>query len=402
MRPVKTRNTALLAISLAATIAAANAAAVIAADLSYPVVDTNQTTFYDNETEIDAPLEGEAFYGQDASYEGIQSSYTDNGDGTVTDDNTGLMWAQSAEQNLSYDEAVAGAETYDLADYDDWRLPAIKELYSLMDFSGTDPICGDDDSCEIEPFIDTDVFDFEYGDESAGERLVDVQYVSSTVYAGDGDFVFGVNFADGRIKGYGLTLHGQDKEFDVLYVRGVEDYGVNDFSDNSDGTISDMATGLTWTQTDNGEAILWEDALTYCESLDTAEIDDWRLPNAKELQSLVDYTRSPDTTGSPAIDALFELTGIEVEDGTTDYPFLWSGTTHATPSDGEAAAYVAFGESKGWSEIDGEYVLEDVHGAGAQRSDPKTGDAADYPYGDGPQGDVVRIENYAVCVTDTE
>jgi hypothetical protein len=35
----------------------------------------------------------------------------------------------------------------------------------------------------------------------------------------------------------------------------------------------------------------------------------------------------------------------------------------------------------------------DVHGAGAQRSDPKAGSAADYPTGNGPQGDAVRIYN---------
>ena len=40
----------------------------------------------------------------------------------------------------------------------------------------------------------------------------------------------------------------------------------------------------------------------------------------------------------------------------------------------------------------------DVHGAGAQRSDPKTGNAGDYPQGHGPQGDVIRIDNYARCV----
>ena len=41
----------------------------------------------------------------------------------------------------------------------------------------------------------------------------------------------------------------------------------------------------------------------------------------------------------------------------------------------------------------------DVHGAGAQRSDPKTGSASDYPTGHGPQGDAIRIENYVRCVT---
>ena len=42
----------------------------------------------------------------------------------------------------------------------------------------------------------------------------------------------------------------------------------------------------------------------------------------------------------------------------------------------------------------------DVHGAGAQRSDPKTGDASDYEGGRGPQGDVVRIDNYVRLVRD--
>ena len=46
-------------------------------------------------------------------------------------------------------------------------------------------------------------------------------------------------------------------------------------------------------------------------------------------------------------------------------------------------------------------TLLDVHGAGAQRSDPKSGDAADYAGGHGPQGDVVRIDNYVRCVRGT-
>ncbi len=40
----------------------------------------------------------------------------------------------------------------------------------------------------------------------------------------------------------------------------------------------------------------------------------------------------------------------------------------------------------------------DVHGAGAQRSDPKVGDPQDFPHGRGPQGDVIRIFNFVRCV----
>ncbi len=39
-----------------------------------------------------------------------------------------------------------------------------------------------------------------------------------------------------------------------------------------------------------------------------------------------------------------------------------------------------------------------AHGAGAQRSDPKDGDPARFPHGMGPQGDVIRILNYARAV----
>jgi len=41
----------------------------------------------------------------------------------------------------------------------------------------------------------------------------------------------------------------------------------------------------------------------------------------------------------------------------------------------------------------GSVQFTDVHGAGSQRSDPKTGDPAAFPRGHGPQGDVIRINN---------
>ncbi|MBN1482010.1 hypothetical protein EH223_06765 [candidate division KSB1 bacterium] len=111
----------------------------------------------------------------------------------------------------------------------------------------------------LTPFIDTSYFDFAYGDANAGERIIDAQFASATLYVGrtmmGEESLFGVNFADGRIKGYRTgPMRGQteDKGFYILYVRGNPDYGVNDFHDNGDGTITDHATGLMWMQADNG------------------------------------------------------------------------------------------------------------------------------------------------------
>jgi hypothetical protein len=327
------------------------------------------------------------------------------------------MWQQSpdtdgdgdidADDKRSYDQAVAMTSTLDLGGYTDWRLPTIKELYSLIDFNGIDPSGYEGtDTSGLIPFIDTAYFDFAYGDTSADERIIDAQYASSNLYVSNtandgGRTMFGVNFADGRIKGYGLTFFGSDKTFFVIYVRGNTGYGHNDFTDNGDLTITDYATGLMWSQDDSETGLNWEEALAWVEQKNAQNYlgySDWRLPNAKELQSIVDYSRSPATTGTAAIEPLFNATSITNEADQSDYPFYWSSTTHAnwTATPGAFGVYVAFGRAMGY--MNGTWV--DVHGAGAQRSDPKAGDPADWPTGNGPQGDAIRIYNYVRLVRD--
>jgi Protein of unknown function (DUF1566)/Immunoglobulin domain len=383
---------------------------------NYPIVDTAQTLCYGNTTSITAPGVDEAFYGQDAQYDGFQPSYTLSQDGLTVEDNiTGLIWQQTpdtdgdgdidAQDKISWSASLTYPETLNSSNYggySDWRLPTIKELYSLILFNGTDPsgLEGDDTSSLI-PFIDTDYFDFAYGDTDAGERIIDSQYWSTNEYVGDGfdnQTVFGVNFADGRIKGYGTQLMGNDKTAFVLFVRGSQTYGINSFTDNGDGTVTDQATGLMWSQDDSGVGYNWEDTLVYSEAATTAGYDDWRLPNVKELESIVDYTRSLDTHSSAAIDPIFNSTSIINEGGETDFPYFWSGTTHATYNGNGSGAYVAFGRGLGY--MNDAWV--DVHGAGCQRSDPKVGDPADYPTGHGPQGDAIRIYNYVRMVRDVE
>ena len=374
---------------------------------NFTVVDTGQDACYDDlGAEIVCPTQGSNFHGQDAQYLGPQPSYLDHGNGTVTDETTGLMWQKTPGAKATWAEAVAAAPSTTIGGHTDWRLPTIKELYSLIDFSGS---TGTSAATSV-PYIDTAYFNFEYGDEAV-ERFIDAQYVSATDYVwttmnGD-DTVFGVNFADGRIKGYGKSMpDGTEKTFFVRHVRLGEGDFENDFSDGGDGTITDIATSLMWLESDSGSGMNWEAALAWADGKNAENYlgyDDWRLPNAKELQSLVDYTRAPDATGTPAIDPLFSVSVLP--DG--EIPYFWASTTHLDgppETQGDYAVYVTFGRAQGFMEIppdSGNYQLLDVHGAGAQRSDPKDGDPADYPQGHGPQGDVIRIFNYVRLVRDT-
>ncbi len=401
--------------------------------LTYPIVDTGQENCYSDSSQITCPSSGQSFYGQDAQYSGNQPSYTLSSDGlTVYDNVTGLTWTKSpdleddgdidVDDKLTFDEAQNYPDTLNTQNfggYSDWRLPTMKELYSLMNFTGTDP--SGPTTTDATPFIDTGYFDFAYGDESAGERNIDAQFWSNNAYVGkvfvDKDAAFGLNLADGRIKGYGLDAMQGSKVNFVYFVRGNTSYGINNFTDNKDGTITDNATGLMWSQDDSGDGVntgprsgmTWEEALAWVEQKNADNYlghSDWRLPNAKEMQSILNYERAP-ATGSAAIDPIFNITQISNEGGETDYPWFWTGTTHVKANGmGDNGVYICFGRAMGY--MNDSWM--DVHGAGAQRSDQKGGSFDNYTFADNgyymggecSQCDATRIYNYARLVRDAE
>ncbi|MBD3375780.1 DUF1566 domain-containing protein [candidate division KSB1 bacterium] len=272
---------------------------------SYKIVDTGQIKCFDNSNQITPASVGSAYYGQDAQYSNFQPSYTDNGDGTVTDNVTGLVW-EKGYIRCDYDQSQALALQATTGGYTDWRVPTIKELFSLINFTGNEGsgnVNSNTPPSDAVPFINTKVFDFDYPSDPTS-RYIDVQFISSTEYVGTVmsgmQAFFGVNFADGRIKGYPQS--GTRGNWYLRLVRAGDAYGVNNFSDNGDGTITDSTTGLMWSQEDSGSDIFnsmmsqfiqddgtlnWQEALEFAETVEFAGYSDWRLPNVKELQSIV-------------------------------------------------------------------------------------------------------------------
>ena len=114
----------------------------IAAAADYQLPDTGITKCYDAGAEIPCPQSGQPFYGQDAQYDGTQPAYRDNGDGTVTDLNTTLMWQQSDDgTERTWQGAIdyCAALTFPSGGYSDWRLPDRRELMSIVDFGRVSP-----------------------------------------------------------------------------------------------------------------------------------------------------------------------------------------------------------------------------------------------------------------------
>ncbi len=251
------------------------------------------------------PNEGEDFYGQDASYTINPPDLTDNGNGTVTDNLTGLVWEQKTAETeqysyITYSEAASYCEGLSLGGHDDWRVPTRREFSTLLNHG------------RLSPSLDVTYFpDYTYN--GANE----VYYWTSSVYHDDPAQMWKVQMSFGIME---AIIAPQSPPHKVRCVRGAEEPEA-DYTDNGNGTVTDNLTGLMWEQkTDDGGSrdkdttVTWKDALSYCEDLVLGSYSDWRLPNPKELERIVDLS-----TSNPAVDTTYFPN--------TNNGFYWTGTS---------------------------------------------------------------------------
>jgi hypothetical protein len=123
-----------------------------------------------------------------AAYAGM---FVDNGDGTVTDTRTSLMWQKTTESAMNYETAIAYCKNLTLAGHTDWRLPTKNELMSLVNKNFS------------KPAIDTGVF----------PDTISFGYWTSTTSAEDPDDIIFINFVSGK--------PGNADKSDTYYVRAV-------------------------------------------------------------------------------------------------------------------------------------------------------------------------------------
>ncbi|MBF0539303.1 MAG: DUF1566 domain-containing protein, partial [Nitrospirae bacterium] len=280
--------------------------------------------------------------------------FTDNGDNTMTDRLTGLMWPKDAGSptvgsckgpdeysQFSLKMALDYVDCLNTAKYlgqNDWRLPNIVELESLVNA--------------------------EYGSQSStwlpSQGFLNVywgNYASSTTNASDTSTswtvfmqeagvyntwnisfmkVWPVRGGDAGAAGNAYTwATGQRTSYykgdDGSLQKGVA-WPLTRFSDNGDKTVTDNLTWLVWNKSADtptvgscaGGKMTWQKALDYVKCLNTSKYlgqNDWRLPNRKELFSLIDHG-----SASPAIAVGHPFLNVQLD-------FYWSSNTNTYQSE---------------------------------------------------------------------
>lgn len=246
--------------------------------------DTGQNTSYTNT------------FGEDADYNIYTPFYLLNGNGTVTDTVTSLMWQQTDGGEMTIESAQLYCDTLTLGSYTDWRLPNCHELFNILNHDRANPA------------IDTNYF----------TKTLAEYWWSSERQANDSNKVWVTNKGGGignHLKTETMSAGGQ-KRFHVRAVRDVTLPALllNHFMDNGNGTTTDLLTDLTWQQIPYSDSITWEQALTLADTLTFAGYSDWRLPNIKELQSIND-----ESLINPSINQTF-FNGVNVN-------HYWSSTS---------------------------------------------------------------------------
>ena len=124
---------------------------------SFLIPDTGITTCFDDRgIEIVCPESGQAFYGQDAHYGPGAMQLTLNSNGTISDEQTNLMWEVKGtsdgtpdfsnptdpDNTYSWDdlsEFISLLNATNYGGFTDWRIPTVKELESILDLSIAEP-----------------------------------------------------------------------------------------------------------------------------------------------------------------------------------------------------------------------------------------------------------------------
>jgi len=215
-------------------------------------------------------------------------------DHTVRDHLTGAVWTRNTsptEYPLTCDEALAFVLdmcTRRVHGYSDWRLPPRRLLFSLISHQNVNPSLFSEHPFE-------NVFPGYFWTEETFSRLPDQAWY---IHLGGGRIHHGMKQGSYMVWPVSTGEHEWVESIPKANIRFTVD----------EGCVRDRQTGLIWSKDANpaGGPLTWQDALSTVDALNSERFGgqrDWRMPNIREIESLVDLeTHSPAlSTGHPFV-----------------------------------------------------------------------------------------------------
>lgn len=259
--------------------------------------------------------------GQTSSYVGYDDGYyrvgkpmslTDNGD-TVTDNRTGLEWQDTANvtsDTYHWSNAVAYCDGLSLDGHDDWRLPSVREMTTILYYGAT-------------PTIHTAFSAADNGSYWLSTTVVDISTYAYYVSLTAGNIAFSekatATYKTRCVRGSALP--------EVDYTR-----------NSADDTVTDNLTGLMWTDGSSFGNSMWQAAINTCEDSSFAGFTDWRMPNIRELLTIANFD------GPTAVYSVFY-----------DVSYGYNHSSTVNPGDNSLANVVLFSHPSQEIHVDGTY-----------------------------------------------
>lgn len=297
--------------------------------------------------------------------------FTDNVDGTITDELTGLMWLKDGNclgfQNWQYgafdriDSLNINPDSCDCqdytAEYTDWRLPNVNELESLINAGVPNSATWLNNLgfTNVQVLYYWSSTTFAYNTMSACNVHMWSGYVdwndkngARPVWA-----VRGVTTTPAQLWKTGQTTsHETGDDGDIQ--TGIA-WPNPRFFLNLNVTVTDLLTGLNWvrgaeTPTHGqctGGMMTWQEALDYIACLNASGYhgcSDWRLPNRKELYSLIDHSNH-----SPPLPSGHDFMNVQLS-------YYWTSTTYAFDTSKAWIVGMQYGDVSPWDKTGVRYV----------------------------------------------
>ncbi len=225
---------------------------------------------------------------------GVDLNYTRDKKGIVIDNTLFLMWQDNVKDGgemLTFNEAKDYCENLNFGGFDDWRLPTIKELVNLEAFRYLEG--------------------WRYSLPKIFKNVDSWKFWSQNESIWDKNKAFVVCYGQGFAR-----IYPKSTKFHARCVRGDIQKKIKIDRNRELKVAIERNGNLMWEDDFASKSVRlsFEEAIDYCQNLDLGGFRDWRVPNAKELFSILDHNKI-----DPSIVDGFENVANS---------FYWSSTTY--------------------------------------------------------------------------